>query len=218
MSQTINPKLIEVDGIAIMPTTTQAAATKQDFILDRDWSKKAFMLSDFHLESVDATNRYWSSASTKFTGSTLGSNIGINPRPQFTPYADIPQKGRLAGRLDPSIENHIGNHGMGRYYSEAIDDPAQVIYLRFGVPQFNSLTNFLTKAFDPEMVTVARTGRASSFYNLGKLAGTAAAVIAFPGISITILVAKTIDALFARITSKFYTMKPTIQLLVTVDH
>lgn len=210
MAQTINPRIIEVDGKALMPSTLQAGATEQDFILDREWSKKAFLLSDFHLASVDASNRYWSSASSKFTGSTLGSNIGINPRPQFTPYADVPQKGRLVGRLDANIENHQGNLGMGRYYSEALDDPAQVIYMRFGVPQFNSLTNFLTKAFDPEMVTVARTGRASGFYKLGQLAGTAAAVIAFPAISITILVAKTIDALFARPTSKFYTIKPTM--------
>jgi hypothetical protein len=31
---------------------------------------------------------------------------------------------------------------MGRYYSESIDDNAQTIYMRFGVPQFNSLVDF----------------------------------------------------------------------------
>lgn len=213
---TINPRIIEnEDGNAYLePRDSSIPGTSEPFILDKDWAKHAFLINDTGIvDRFDIANRYWSSASAKFTDTRLGCNIGINSRPQFTRYSDIRDKGRLSGRRDVGINATKGNFGMGRYYSEAIDDPSQTIYLRFGVPQFNSLTNFLTKAFDAEQTTLARTGRATSaFYTAGKLAGTIAAVITFPAISLTIIAGKAINSFFVRPTSKFYTMKPTMHL------
>lgn len=210
---TPNPKLVEKDQTALfdMQDTTGAGDGISD-VLDAYWARHSFLLSDDVLaEPTDIANRYWSSASAKFTDTRLGSNIGINARPQFTRYSDIRVKGRLTGRDDVTLGNTSGNYGMGRYYSEAIDDPSQTIYLRFGVPQFNSLTNFLTRAFDPAQISIARTGKGpSAFYTLGKLAGTAATVIAAPAIAATIVSAKFIGSFFVRPTSKFYTLKPTM--------
>jgi hypothetical protein len=210
----INPRVIELDNTPIAKGKDQTNSTNIDTIVDKSWVKQAFLVNDTQLGNVsDISNRYWSSASVKFTDTRLGGNIGINSRPQFTRYSDIRVKGRLSGRADVTIGNTTGNFGMGRYYSEAIDDPSQTIYLRFGVPQFNSLTNFLSKAFDPNQTSIARTGRApSAFYTLGQAAGTAASVIAFPAISMTILAGKFINSFFVRPTSKFYTLKPSMHI------
>ena len=213
----INPRLIENDqGKQLLQTNSGVNSSNgtNDFLLDKDWVKHAFSVSDTELsEPADIINRYWSSASAKFTDTRLGANIGINARPQFTRYSDIRVRGRLAGRNDVTLGATKGNFGMGRYYSEAIDDPSQTIYMRFGVPQFNSLTNFLTRAFDSEQTVMARTGRAPSiFYDLGKAAGTLVPVIAFPAISLTIIFGKVINSFFTRPTSKFYTLKPTMHL------
>lgn len=210
---TANPKLVEKDQTALfeMQDTTSARDGISD-VLDSYWARHSFLLSDEVLaEPTDVSNRYWSSASAKFTDTRLGGNIGVNSRPQFTRYSDIRVPGRLSGRDEVTLSNTTGNYGMGRYYSEAIDDPSQTIYLRFGVPQFNSLTNFLSRAFDPNQISIARTGKGpSAFYTLGKLAGTAATVIAAPAIAATVVAAKFVGSFFIRPTSKFYTLKPTM--------
>lgn len=179
-------------------------------LLDADWVRTSFMLNNDDFEAdIDKTNRFWSTASSKFTDSRLGGNIGINNAPQYTPYADFPVPGRLAGRAELSITNSSGNYGWGHYYSEAVDDTKQTIFLRFGVPQFNSLINFLSRAFDPGQSTFARTGRMpSAFYTAGKLIGTFVTVVSFPVVAITLLAGRVASFFFNRSTSKFYTMKP----------
>ena len=182
---------------------------------DSDWVKQSFLVSDIQLNDIssDAVNRYWSSARHKFTDTRMGGNIGVNSRPQFTRYSDIREKGRISSRHDVGIQNVGGNYGMGRYYSEAIDDNSQTIYLRFGMPQFNSLLDFFSKAFDPEMSSLTRTGRATSmWYKIGKAAGTVMGVIAFPVLSAIILTGRFVRMFFTRPTSKFYTLKPTMHL------
>lgn len=211
-----NPRLIETDqgGFLAEPRTTVAQGNNTPFMLDREWAKHAFMVNDIDLaDPDDIINRYWTSASAKYTDTRLGANIGINSKPQFCRYSDIRSKGRLSGRNDVTVGATVGNFGEGRYYSEAIDDPSQTIYLRFGHAQFNSLTNFLTRAFDSEQTNMARTGRAPSvFYDLGKAAGTLVPVIAFPAISLTIIFGKVLNSFFTRPTSKFYTLKPAMHL------
>ena len=195
-----------------------ALANTADYISnsdDSDWVKQSFLVSDIQLDDIssDSVNRYWSSAKHKFTDTRMGGNIGINSRPQFTRYSDIREKGRLTNRNDVSIESVNGDYGMGRYYSEAIDDNAQTIYLRFGMPQHNSLVDFFSKVFDPELSSLTRTGRATStWYSIGKAVGTVMAVVAFPVLSATIITGRLIRMFFTRPTSKYYTLKPTMHL------
>lgn len=207
-----NPRMLEIGNISITPDQSKTVADHKATILDRNWIKQAFLLDDNSLNDPDdIKNRYWSSASAKFTDTRLGGNIGINARPQFTWYSDIRNKGRLKGRNPVSVQNIGGNYGMGRYYSEAIDDNSQTIYLRFGVPQFNSLTDFLTKAFNGEMTAFARTGRGpSAWFQGGQIVGTALRVVAVPALSMTLIAGRLINTFFGRQTSKFYTMKPTM--------
>lgn len=183
-------------------------------LLDETWLKTSFMISDSELsDQYDLSNRYWSTASSKFTDGRIGGNFGINNAPQYTPYCDFPVKGRMSGRKTPTPWDSSGNYGMGDYYSYAVDDPKQTIYMRMGVPQFNSLLNYLTNAFDPNQSTIARTGRMpSAIYDASKMIGTFFAVSAAPAIALTILGARVVSFFFNRQTSKFYTMRPTMHL------
>lgn len=182
--------------------------------LDKDWVIRSFLLKDEDLEDKDdITNRYWSSASVKFTDTRLGCNIGINSRPQFTPYSDIRVKGRINSRNDVSVSNTKGNYGMGRYYSEAIDDNAQTIYMRFGVPQYSALTYFFTNAFSSDAVRFARTGRGpSTWYDIGQIAGTIGAVSAYPIITLCILGSRVLNVYFKRPSSRYYNLKPAMHM------
>lgn len=210
----MDPRIVELSGRAIASPTSKLSSDESGMFLDESWAKSAFLISDSELDdTADISNRYWSSASAKFTDGRLGCNIGINPRPQFTRYSDIRAGGRKADRKPVTLGNVSGNYGMGRYYSEAIDDPSQTIYLRFGVPQFNSLMSFIRTAFDADQTSLARTGRAKGvFYQAAKAAGTITAVVAFPAVAATVMAGRLLSWLFSRPTSKFYTMKPTMHV------
>lgn len=210
IANSIDPKYMDIGGA---PIVSKNNVEDPDVKKDTDWVKIAFMVTDEEIgDPDDIANRYYSSASGKFVDTKLGGNIGINPRPQFTRYADIRDKGRFGkDRKDVTISNISGNYGLGRYYSENIDDPAQKIYLRFGVPRFNSLTTFLFRAFDREMTVMARTGRApSAWYKAAQLAGKAVAFVAFPWLTISVEAGKAMHWLLSRGTSKFFTIKPTM--------
>ena len=196
------------------PTMSTEADTMSDFD-DSDWVKQSFLVPDINLTEFasDSVNRYWTSAQHKFTDTRMGGNIGVNSRPQFTRYCDIREKGRILSRGDVTVDNVNGNYGMGTYYSEAIDDNSQTIYLRFGQPQFSSLMTYFSKAFDPNLSSLARTGRgASAWYSVGKAVGLALAVTAFPVLSCTLIAGRLLSMFFTRSTSKFYTLKPTMHL------
>lgn len=209
MVRPVTSKMMDIDGRQISPQESKADDSR---VLDRDWAKVAFMVADSKLEdSTDVKNRYWTSASAKFTDGRIGCNIGINCRPQWTRYADIRVKGRIADRHAVSVSNVSGNYGLGRAYSEGIDDAAQRIYMRFGVPKFNSLVNYLLRAFDREMTIMARTGRApTAWYELSKVVGTAITAINFPLLTVTVEAGKAVSWLMGRQTSKFFTLKPTM--------
>ena len=204
-----NPAYLETNGQPIVDVDHTA---DPNMPLDRDWIKAAFMVPDSDIETAsDIKNKYWSSASAKFTDTSLGGNIGINPRPQWTQYSDVPMRGRLGGRTDVTVSDVVGNYGMGRAYSEIIDDPSQKIYMRFGVPQFAGLATYLLRAFNREQTIIARTGRASTgWYTLGKVIGTGLALTAFPALTLTVAAGKSLAWLMGRETSKFFTLKPTM--------
>ncbi len=191
-------------------------------------------LADGNFSSLDTSNvnnltqsdnlfyRYWTTAYLKFTNTQIGGNIGVNCKAQFTRYADIRVPGLVYNNpvtvpvfgKNGNLQPNAINIGMGRYYSEAIDDKAQRVYLRFGVPMFNSLANFLNNAFNTSLSDLANTGRGpSAFYYVGWAFGKASMFTAFP---VTTLLLTTAQAA-AKVAnalgfSQFYTMKPTMPL------
>lgn len=139
-------------------------------IHDYDWLRQSFMIShgtqkDSRGDPLDADvitrTRYFTTAMFKFTDTTLGGNLVINPLPQFTRTADI----RVRGMYAPSA-------GQGRMYSEWFDDNKRYVTMTCGVPQHNSLTTFYKGFYSHDLALAARTGRSNDFfYTAGRVAG-----------------------------------------------
>lgn len=131
--------------------------------LDRDWLKSAILLPVYGSTIKDARHGSYRKSRFKYTDTTLGGNYAINPPPQWAPSADV--------RVNrPAVGNP--GEGMGRAYSDLLDDNSQLIHMRFGVPQYNSLTSFFSSFYNHEAAVLARTGRAPSvFYYIGKAIG-----------------------------------------------
>lgn len=165
--------------------------------LDELWPKQSFLLPAEAIDDGwDSIRRTYTSASTKFTDTTLGGNFVINPMPQFTKYAD-PKVGSIYSK----------SKGMGRYYSEAIDDNKQVIHMQMGVPRFNSLSRFFGEFYNVEASSIARKGRGpGAFYTLGRLTGVVVSAPLMP----VLLTAKMIRFMLDMPASRYYYFKSTM--------
>lgn len=187
-------------------------------VRDRDWIRKSFLMSSTN--NKDPKESLWrlqTTASQKFTSTRLGGNFTINNPPQFTRYADIRVKG-----LNSAAQKTVGvgllrgeELGMGRFYSEHIDDRSHQIHLQFGVPEFNGMVSFFTSFFDGDASLLASEGRSSFFYTLGKAAGTLlniATLVAFPWLMVGFAGAAAIRFFANNPSSKYYYMRPAMEL------
>lgn len=84
--------------------------------------------------------------------------------------------------------------------------------MRFGVPQFNSLTTFFTGFYDSPAAQLARTGRSfDPFFTLGTAAGFIVSLISWKLLAVHLLGVAMRFAL-EKPASKFYYLKPTMPL------
>lgn len=198
----------------------QEIGVNRPFKIEKDVNgrSKITYLTNYTLDSVNA---YRSTAQWKWTNTSLGGSIAINPRPQFTRYADIRTYGRVSGDINRNIRVSAGGDvhlrgvanqsGLGRYYSESIDDHQEVIYMQFGVPRFNSLVSFFTRAISYEDATIANTGRYPKMYTLGKFAGGLIMLAAFPLLTAVVVVSKLAYAFLSGDEAySYYYMEPTM--------
>ena len=201
-----------------------------DRIKDSDWVRQGFFSTEYtdkagnkisDLSEMNKQRRFKTTALFKHTDSSPGGNLYINPLPQYTRYCDTREPGRLMFRNKVSVGSTLGNYGMGDYYSEAIDDNAQVVYMRFGVPEFNSLWGFFTSFYDPSTGTIARKGRAGKAFfvgeKLGKVLGYAVQLVYWPLLAAH-AVGHVMQFLFNRQPSKFYRLKPSMMMYWTTVH
>ena len=181
-----------------------------DTIRDVDWVKES-MTATIQFDGYDKKTRFLSSADSQFEDASLGGNWAVNPLPQFTRYADPRSKGLLFGREDVEVAKSNPNLGMGMYYSEAFNDTKQVIHMRFGVPEFNSLLSFFTGFFDNDSARLANTGTilGNFTYMIGRAAGMVLNIIYWP-----LLAVHSIGAMYkffaGKPATKYYYMRPTM--------
>lgn len=167
---------------------------------DASWLRQSFMLPQgtLAISDRDRQHRTYSGADHKYTDTTLGGNFAINNPPQFTRFADVKNKGA-----------HMVSRGMGRYYSEAIDDNSVNVHMRFGVPEYNSVSTFFANFYDPEAGHLARTGETTGlFYTAGKAVGFVVSVPLKP----FIWAGRLWRFLTNKPYSKYYYLKPTMHL------
>ena len=181
-------------------------------VIDSEWVKSRCMVPGSELDPQDKVNRHFTTTYWKYTNSALGGNIGMNPKPQYTRYADIRSSSRAMKWNETTVETGK-DLGMGRYYSEAIDDHAQLVHFEFGVPKFNSLLHFFTNAIDYRESVIANEGRSAIWYGVGKFAGAAGMLVAFPWTTLTIWLAQTVKdaiSIFSPMIHRYYYLKPTM--------
>lgn len=170
------------------------------FKRDATWIRQAFLLPKRAIDAVDAERRTYNTGYRKFTDTSLGGNFALNTPYGFTPFCDLPE---------PRLHSKISASGMGRWYSECIDDYSIHVHMRFGVAQFSSWTSFFGNFYSAEASRMARTGRGSSlFFTLGKLAGF---VVSLP-FTPFILAGQAIRFLLNKPSNKYYYLKPTMPL------
>lgn len=203
---------------------------------DRQWVRKTFMLAADGIDAEDpliqavqgknakvpkistrfASARLRSAARRKFTSTRLGGNWTINNVPQFTRHAD-PRESGIDGRNQRS--GYYGFHtitdtqnlGMGPYYSEAIDDNSQRIYLQFGLPVYNGMLSFFTGFYDNDVSLLATEGLGTIAYYTGFAAGLVVGIAAWP----LVLVGEAVNFFLSRPTSRYYYMRETMPLYWT---
>lgn len=165
---------------------------------DSDWIRQSFMLPKKAIAEEDAKRRFYTTAKWKYTATGLGEALVINPLPQFTRYADRKVK-NLFG---------IGN-GQGRFYSEVFDDNQQRVHLRFGVPEYNSLTGFFGSFYDANLSALVRKGRDKGL--MWKLGYFTMSVLSLP-VQLINTAAGLIRYWVGAPASKFAYLKPTMPL------
>ena len=216
-------KAVAEKANAIFSNATTQAVDNVSRRLDKEWVLGSFMvgtLDSTTLDRIDLQNRNFSGALLTFMDSSPGGSYEINPRPQFTRYADIRVKGFAPQRADvtvlhggSTVKDQSGatdaiSLGAGRYWYESQVETAQVIHMRFGVPEFNSMTQFFTSFYNEDAARIARTGRTTDlFFEIGNIAGTILNVVYWP-----LLAAHAVGAglrfLFKKPSSKFYYLRP----------
>lgn len=194
---------------------------RQRTLRDINWVRQSFLVPTDNnnkplLEEKELRNRTFTTARFKFVDTTPGGNICINPPPQFTRNADI-KVGNIFTARDTTGRSptSTGSRGLGRYYSEAIDDNMRIISMRFGVPQFNSLTTFFTGFYNADAGALARTGRigntSSIIYSFFRAATFVITMLSLPILFLN-LAGNIYRFLAGNPSSKYYYLKPTMPL------
>lgn len=191
---------------------------KPDLINDSDWVRQSL-----HANSIAHTSRkkdllrFWTSADTKFEDTSLGGNYVVNPRPQFTRYADTRALGISGDTEKVSVGKFSNRLGMGLYYADSIDDTHQTIHMIFGQAEFNSLGNYLTNFFDLDASRLANGGRwtqaIATFFKIGT---TLFLGIIFWPITLTLYglskAEEILQFMMRKPASKYYYMRSNMQL------
>lgn len=187
--------------------------------VDTEWVSNAFMIPNLEIKNpYHRQNRYSSPADLSFVTHGPGGAIGINARPGNTPYADILRPGRILDRdQTPFSVNKIATNqygfGVGRHWFEKEYEPAQKVFMRFGVPEHNSMVNFLRRAFTYPEIVMARRGRAPSFlYTIASGVTKFFFARAFPVVTMGYLIFRSMSFLLGRPNNRYVSLKPTMHL------
>lgn len=193
-------------------------SSRAETYLDHEWVKSTFIITDRDLSTGNETtyerwikkNRYATSASHKFSSTSPGMSLGVNPKPQYTRYCDVRNKGRLPNRPDvtTSTVSSPTGLGMGDYYSMAIDDNQQRVFFRFGVPSYMALPIWIAKAFDINKTVLQGRGTiTSTFIQAVDIASKFFVVMSAPILSLAMFAVKALVA-----NTRFYSLKPTMYI------
>lgn len=167
-------------------------------ISDDSWVRQGFLLPESAVTDDDVYYRAHTSSRYKFTDTTLGGNWAFNAPPQPCLFSD------------PVLDRFVDiGEGQGAWYSENIDDNAVLLHMRFGIPNYNSLTSFFGNFYSSDDSRLVRTGRASGIGNLiGRAIGWAFSIRLLP----FIMTFTAIKWFTGTVSTKYYYLKPQMGL------
>ncbi len=141
----------------------------------------AEMLNDVGDDGTSAVPVYFTKR--KCRTAFLGGNDAINPLAGYCRNDDI---------AHPFTTVDGSSLGMGRVYSEEIDDKQQILYVSCGIPDYNNLGGFYKDAFNATLGRIMNSGPGSGdskFSDIGELVGsTAVTFMALPVMPLVLLV------------------------------
>lgn len=178
-------------------------------VLDSDWASHAFRLrpEDMSAERI-IKRRYYTTSARKFVDTSWGGHFAVNPFPQFTRNCDVNHTSLYTGNR-VMRDNYGDFGGVGRWWSEVLDDNQQEIHIRAGVVRYNSMFTFFTNFYNVEASILSRRGKATSlFYSLGKAAGYVGSIMLQP----FILGAEAINFFMSTPRTKFYYLSPAMHM------
>lgn len=193
-----------------------------DFIADSQWVRQSIRADSITYEyEKDNILRFWTGADSTFEDTTLGGSFAINPRPQFTRYADTRALGISNATEKVRVDKKSISLGMGHYYHEALDSTQQTIHMIFGQAEFNSLSNYFVNYFNLDASRLANSGRWSDkIANFFKKGTTLFLGIVFWPVTIAMYgFSKIGDAwsfFMRKPASKYYFMRPNMYLYWSV--
>lgn len=174
---------------------------------DEHWTSRAFFTGAFGGAGHQISTPF-TSAHEKVYDTTPGGNKSINPKSQFCRYTD-PRR--------PSASPL--SKGMGAFYSEAYDDNATRVSLRFGIRKHNPLSRYLSNFFDYDMSQLVNHGKVTtgifSAYSIGKTLGTIYTLPLQAYFAVNYLFTRVSSALTNKPYSMYYYMEPTMPLYWT---
>lgn len=215
-------------------STSQAADPSREdahnscTVFDHDWIDASFMAP---LESLKKEHRRTvlvQSAFFKFKSCRLGGNTAVNMPPGNCHLADpIADTGaRIVGlKLKEGLESEISygpylrQTGLGRWYSEFIDDHTQTVILTFGLPKFNSVVSFLSCSSSFLDNYIATHGTIPSTYVIAKAVTDVVRFKVMPFISLAVWAIKVgVTAALGNKPYSYYYLEPAMnQYWTTVN-
>lgn len=186
-------------------------------VKDKDWVRSSFMLAvnrwkpdEGRLNEQNKEWLYFTTANYKAGNTSLGGNVTINSLAQYTRFCDIPRGGLAYSDIQGSTKDKSMAGGMGRYYSEAIDDWSMKVSFRFGMPEYKGLITFFTSFYDAGAAMLGRYGRLTQglFYTGAKIVTS---LIALP-LTVMVWVGEAVQWLSNRPSSRYYNLKPAMAL------
>ena len=206
---------------------SQLAGTDEITVFDRDWVKNQVMVPASSLTYDVRRKIFASNAHYKFSDTSLGGNETVNPRPQYTRYADTRADEMLRTITSEvkwdgdsckqvSIYDNTYLHGMGRYYSESIDDHRQTVMLQFGLPRYNGILEYLRNSVNYVDLYIAKHNRYPKIYEFTRTVTKFVYCIAFPVTNLLVFgIQVLLQEFIGKKALKYYYMEPNMDLYWT---
>lgn len=181
-------------------TLTSSSSLLPGELGNTSWLSACFLLPPNAIDVLDKERREFTKADRAFGDCTIGGGPVFNMPNGWTENADIPTGFGMEGE---------SGAGWGPMFYESIVDNFEVIHLRAGMPEYNSLTNFYANFYDPDSGSLANYGVMG---NIGKLIGTVAGFIVSLPLQPFILAGRFARWVRDKPYSAYYYLSPTMSL------